>query len=128
MTQVLDQPLWRRPDSSVDRSPARVGWTTCVSPLLCVAQPRVPLGHRAHEPRHGLSGMHFYKVGVRVGMNTCLCPFLPARSTIHCQVVLFRATRRVLDPFGVPSLAELVRPPDGQLQPPRACASAPLRR
>lgn len=112
--QVGAQPILRRADSSVGCADASVRLSAALRRL---AKPGVPASHRAHEPGHAVSGVRLDEVGMRVRVD------LPVRRGAHthtrtaCLIVLLCSRRGPLDPLVITSLAELVRPPDGQLQP-----------
>src|SRR6202521_4001126 len=63
---------------------------------------------------------------MRIRMNTGLCLMLPRAASLKCMFSVPCANRRLVDPVGVPSLVEFVRPPDGQVEADRSGAPVQL--
>jgi hypothetical protein len=118
LAKVADQPLLGRPDSSVAQPDRCVGRIS-VLPVVA-AQPRIPVSNWPHEPRHGFRGMHLDEIPLRVRVDPRVRGVPPMVTSIECLPALLRSRRRLLDPLGIPSLAELVQPPDGELESDRA--------
>src|SRR5438874_9018140 len=93
-------------------SPVSLGF----APPCCVSKPSKPITHRSHEPRHRLRRVHLDKVRVRIRVAPFPCSETEAGPSRERQLPLPRTRYRVLDPLGISLLAELVRPPDGQLE------------
>src|SRR5437588_5075844 len=91
-----------------------------------MTEPRVPVRYRPHEPRHRFSRVHLDEVGVRVRVDAVPRTLRPVRPSTQRPLALRGPGRGVLDPVGISPLAELVGPPDAQLETNQALCPAKL--
>src|SRR6202171_2722870 len=82
----------------------------------CVSKPSKPVTYRPHKPGHRLRRVHLDEVHVRIPGGSFFCSETEAAPSRERQLPLPRSRHRVLNPLGISLLAELVRPPDGQLE------------
>src|SRR6266566_2448262 len=86
------------------------------APSWCVGKPSKPVTNRSHKPGHRLRRVDLDEVEGRISVGAFLRSETEAGPRRERQMPLLRSRHRVPDPLGVPPPAELVWPPDGQVE------------